>query len=142
MMRVMIDIHIFLDVLLKREPFFEASRDVLRLCEEKKVQGFLPASSATDLFYIIRKGLQSTDAAYRALGSILDIVKVLTVTHDDVLHAYLRRAADFEDCLLATCAGSNRCGAIVTRNKRDFLDFGIPLMSPEELLESVEGRGQ
>ena len=135
-MRLMIDTNIFLDVLLQREPFFESSKAVLKLCEDKKVQGFLSASSATDIFYIVRKGLQSTDAAYKVLGSVLDIVKVLTVTNDDVLNAFMRKAADFEDCLLATCAKSNKCAAIVTRNKKDFLDFGITLMSPEELLKS------
>ncbi len=133
--RLMIDSNIFLDVLLQREPFFESSKAVLKLCEDKKVQGFLSASSVTDIFYIVRKGLQSTDSAYRALGSILDIVKVLTVTNDDVLNAFMQKASDFEDCLLATCARSNKCSVIVTRNKKDFLDFGITLMSPEEILK-------
>lgn len=135
MMRLMIDTNIFLDVLLRREPFFENSRSVLRLCEDRKVQGFLSASGATDIFYIVRKALQSTDAAYKALGAVLDIVKILTVTNDDVLEAFMRKAADFEDCLLAVCAKSNACAAIVTRNKKDFLDFGMTLLSPEELLK-------
>ena len=135
-MRLMIDTNIFLDVLLQREPFFESSKSVLRLCEDRKVQGFLSASSVTDIFYIVKKGLQSTDAAYKALGSVLDIVKVLTVTNEDVLNAYMFKASDFEDCLLATCAKSNKCAAIVTRNKKDFLDFGITLLSPEELLKA------
>ena len=134
-MRLMIDTNIFLDVLLQREPFYESSRNVLSLCEEKKIQGFLSASSVTDIFYIVRKGLQSKDAAYQALGSILDLVKILTVTNEDVLSAYIQKAYDFEDCLLATCAKSNKCNAIVTRNKKDFIDFGITLLSPEELLE-------
>jgi predicted nucleic acid-binding protein len=133
----MIDTNILLDVLLEREPFFSSSRAVLQLCESKKVYGFLSASSATDIFYITRKALQSTELAYQALGSILDIVKVLTVTNEDVLSAYMQRAADFEDCLLATCAKSNKCSAIVTRNKKDFLAFDITLLSPEELLESI-----
>jgi predicted nucleic acid-binding protein len=131
----MIDTNILLDVLLAREPFFADSKAVLQLCEDKQVAGFLSASSATDIFYIIRKALQSTDLAYKALGSVLDIVKVLTVTNEDVLSAYLQHAPDFEDCLLATCAKSNQCAAIVTRNKKDFLGFGITLLSPEELLE-------
>jgi predicted nucleic acid-binding protein len=132
----MIDTNILLDVLLEREPFFSSSKAVLQLCEEKKVYGFLSASSVTDIFYITRKALQSTELAYKALGSVLDIVKVLTVTNDDVLNAYIQRASDFEDCLLATCAKSNKCSAIVTRNKTDFLEFDITLLSPEELLES------
>ena len=129
----MIDTNVFLDVLTRREPFYAQSRAVLALCENRRVQGFLSASSVTDIFYLIRRHFHSTEEAYRALGAILDIVKVLTVTNDDVLNAYIARAPDFEDCLLATCARSNRCDAIVTRNKKDYLTFGLPLLSPEEL---------
>ena len=123
-MRLMIDTNIFLDVLIRREPFYKNSKSVLDLCERRAVLGFLSASSVTDIFYLIR----------RQLHSIFNIAKVLTVTNEDVLSAYAQRAADFEDCLLATCAKSNRCDAIVTRNKKDFLSFGITLLLPEELL--------
>lgn len=136
-MRLMIDTNIFLDVLLQREPFFSSSKTVLQLCEDKKVYGFLSASSVTDIFYLTRKALHNTELAYKALGAVLNIVKVLTVTNEDVLSAYMQHAADFEDCLLATCAKSNKCSAIVTRNKKDFLEFGITLLSPEELLENI-----
>ena len=134
-MRCMIDTNIILDVLMEREPFYEASKTVLSFCEENKVQGFISASTATDIFYIIRKALGSTDDAYDALGHILNIVKVLTVTNEDVNAAFLQKAKDFEDCLLATCARSNKCDAVITRNKKDFLTFGITLYSPEEIIE-------
>lgn len=136
-MKCMIDTNIFLDVLTAREPFFMESKAVLNLCEAKKIQGFLSASSVTDIFYLTRRILHSTDKAYQALGFILDIIKVLTVTNEDVLHAYLQRAADFEDCLLAECAKANKCDVIVTRNKKDFLTFGITLLSPQEILELI-----
>jgi len=135
-MRLMIDTNIFLDVLLQREPFFRASRKVLKLCEEKKIHGFLSASSVTDIFYLVRRGLHSTEEAYRAVGHLLDIAKVLSVTSDDVLNAYTQRASDFEDCLLAICAKSNQCDAIVTRNEKDFAEFEIRIYSPEELLKA------
>lgn len=134
-MRLMIDTNIFLDVMAKREPFFADSKAVLELCENKKVYGFLSASSATDIFYLVRRQLHSIELAYKALGSVLDIAKVLAVTNEDVLNAYIQRASDFEDCLMATCAKANKCDAIVTRNKKDFLNFGITLFSPEELLK-------
>ena len=118
----------------QREPFYANSKAVLKLCENRKVQGFLSASSVTDVFYLVRRQLHSTESAYRALGSVLDLVKVLTVTNEDVLNAYLAKAPDFEDCLLVTCAKSNKCDAIVTRNKKDYLTFGIALLSPEELM--------
>ena len=135
-MRLMIDTNIILDVLLEREPFFTQSKQILTMCESKQILGFISASTATDIFYLVRKALQSTDEAYRALGHILDIVKVLTVTNEDVNAAFLVKAKDFEDCLLATCAKSNKCDGIVTRNKKDFMSFGIELFSPKEILQT------
>lgn len=133
-MRIMIDTNILLDVLIHRDTFFEASRAVLKLCEDRVIQGFVSASAITDLFYITRKALGSVEDTYQVIGSVLNIVRVLAVTNDDVLRAFQTRARDFEDCLMATCAKSNQCDAIVTRNAKDFLNFGIQLYSPEELL--------
>lgn len=136
-MKIMIDTNIILDVLLEREPFYEYSKAILELCEKRKIHGFISASSATDIFYLVRKALSSTEAAYDALGEILNIVKILTVTNDDVNKAFLQKAKDFEDCLLATCAKSNNCDAIITRNKKDFMTFRITLFSPEEFIENI-----
>lgn len=133
-MRCMIDTNVILDVFLGQEPFFTSSKAVLSLCERKKLHGFISASSATDIFYIVRKRLRSTQKAYDALGHVLNIVKILTVTNDDVNTAFLAKAKDFEDCLLAVCARSNKCDGIITRNKEDFQEFRIPLYSPEEIL--------
>ena len=136
-MKCMIDTNIIIDVLTQRQPFFDSSKEVLSLCEKKKILGFISASTATDIFYLTRKALGSVSEAYSALGYLLDIVKVLTVTNEDVNNAFLQKAGDFEDCLLATCAKSNGCDCIVTRNKKDFLSFGISLLSPEEICERI-----
>ena len=134
-MRLMIDTNILLDVLIRRENFYDNSKAVLSLCENHIIQGLVPASAVMDIFYIARKALGSTEDTYRVISSILNIVRILTVTNDDVLTAFQVRAKDFEDCLMATCARSNRCDGIVTRNKKDFLTFGVTLYSPEELLQ-------
>jgi len=134
-MRLMIDTNILLDVLIHNEAFYDHSKAVLKLCEDHVVQGFITASAITDIFYITRKALQSVDETYKVIGSIMNIVKILTVTNDDVVNAFQVKARDFEDCLMATCAKSNKCDCIVTRNKKDFLTFGVTLYSPEELLD-------
>ena len=68
------------------------------------------------------------------INSLLNIVKVLTVTNDDVINAFQLKAKDFEDCLMATCAKSNKCDCIITRNRKDFLGFEMLLYSLEEFL--------
>ena len=137
-MRVMIDTNILLDVLIHRDEFFDSSKAVLSLCEKHTIQGFVSASAITDVFYITRKALGSTNDTYKVISSILNIVRILTVTNDDVLNAFQVKAKDFEDCLMATCAKSNKCDCLVTRNKKDFLTFGITLYSPDKLLQLFE----
>lgn len=132
--KLILDTNIILDVLLSRADYFDASKAVLSLCEAHVIEGFITASSLTDIFYITRRALHSTDDAYQVIGSMLNIVRILTVTNTDVQTAFIMRARDFEDCLLAVCAKSNQCEGIVTRNKDDFVFFGVPLYSPEELL--------
>ena len=137
-MKIMCDTNIFLDVLLEREPFVDDSSKILRLCEEHKLDGVVSASCITDIFYLVRKYTHSVDMAYKAIGKVLEIVKVCSVTNNDVLMAFQRKAKDFEDCLVATCAISIHCDYIVTRNKKDFEEFAIPILTPSELLNQLE----
>ena len=136
-MKIMCDTNVILDVLLDREPFVEDSYKILSLCEEHRIDGFVSASSITDIYYLVRKYTHSTELAYKAIGKLLEIVKVCSVTNNDVLVAYQKKAKDFEDCLLATCAKSIRCDFIITRNKKDFEGFDIPLLTPTELLQQL-----
>lgn len=136
-MKIMCDTNVIIDVLLEREPFSENSCKVLSLCEEHRVDGFISASSVTDIYYLVRKHTHSTDLAYKAVGKLLEIVKVCSVTNNDVLTAFQRKARDFEDCLMATCAKSIRCDYIITRNKKDFEEFDIPLLTPTEFLQQL-----
>lgn len=132
--RLMIDTNIFIDVFTKRQPFYLSSKKVLDYCEDGKIDGFVSASSITDIYYLLRRITKSYEISYQALGSILNIVKVANVTNSDVITAYSKKAKDFEDCLLATCALSNNCKGIVTRNKQDFEQLGITVYSPEEII--------
>lgn len=136
-MKIMCDTNIIIGVLLEREPFVEDSCKVLSLCEDHRIDGFVSASSVTDIYYLVRKYTHSTDLAYKAVGKLLEIVKVCSVTNNDVLTAFQQKAKDFEDCLVATCAKSIRCDCIITRNKKDFEAFGVPALTPAELLRQL-----
>lgn len=134
-MKIMCDTNIILDVMLDREPFAEKSADVLKLCEDRIIEGFITASSITDIFYLIRKQTHSNDIAYNATGKLLEIVSICDVTNQEVLSAYQQRAKDFEDCLLATCAKSINCDYIVTRNIKDFESFAVPAITPTDFMQ-------
>ncbi len=46
-MLVLIDANIVLDILEKREPFYESSNDVLSLCASKKIKGCIALHSVS-----------------------------------------------------------------------------------------------
>ena len=87
-MKIMCDTNVIIDVLLEREPFVEESYRILELCEGHKIDGFVSASSVTDIYYLVRKYTHSTEMAYKAVGKLLEIVKVCSVTNNDVLIAF------------------------------------------------------
>ena len=136
-MKIMCDTNVIIDVLLEQEPFVDDSCKILNLCEEHRMDGFVSASSVTDIFYLVRKYTHSTELAYTAVGKLLEIVKVCSVTNNDVLTAFHKKAKDFEYCLVATCAKSIRCNYIITRNKKDFEEFDVPILTPSELLQQL-----
>lgn len=131
--KVIIDTNIIIDVFAVREPFYEASRQILKMCEDGKIQGFISASTATDIYYLIRK-YAGRDVAEDALGHVLAITTVLDVTGDDVITAYGRHSSDFEDCLLGVCAAKSGVDTIITRDKKGFNTCGIPYVSPADFL--------
>lgn len=137
-MKIMIDTNIIIDVLLERKPFVEDSYKLLSLCEEHKIDGFISASSITDIYYLVRKYTHSNELAYKAIGKILEIVKICSVTNAEVLTAFQKKAKDFEDCLVAVCADSIHCDYIVTRNLKDFEEFEISAISPAEILSNFQ----
>ncbi len=55
MMRLMLDTNVLLDALLSREPWVEAATLLWKANDEGKIQGYIAASSFTDIFYIARK---------------------------------------------------------------------------------------
>lgn len=50
--------------------------------------GCISASAVTDIFYITRKTLESIADTYKVIRSVLNIVRILTVTNEDVLNAF------------------------------------------------------
>ena len=50
-MRMLIDTNVIMDVLVGREPFLHDSRQVLKMCKNKQIHGYLSAHTITNLFY-------------------------------------------------------------------------------------------
>ena len=119
-MRIMVDTNVLLDILQKREPFFSDSYQALRKAIEAEAECLLSASAVTDIFYVLRKALQSPQQAKERVEQLAALVTFADVTGMDIHTALSREMQDFEDAVVDAVAERNEADCILTRNTKDF----------------------
>lgn len=134
-MRILIDTNVLADALLGRDPYYDIAYNILTMCANKQVYGYIAAHSVSDLFYILRKSMTKGERR-EALKNICQIVKVEGIDSFKIISALNNEDfGDFEDCLQEECAVSVSAAYIITRNIKDFAVSRIPAMLPDEFLE-------
>ncbi|MDZ8139139.1 MAG: PIN domain-containing protein [Nostoc sp. DedQUE04] len=135
-MRILLDTNIIVDDALEREPFLEASEQVLVLVEQGQVEGYISASTFSDLYYIIRRarGREWTLTYLRQLVNFCQVAIVDSTTINMALNLNFR---DFEDAIQYSSAVLNHLDAIITRNPRDFPVATPRIITPEELIQEL-----
>ncbi|MDZ8070028.1 MAG: PIN domain-containing protein [Nostoc sp. DedQUE08] len=135
-MKILLDTNIIVDDALEREPFLEASEQVLVLVEQGQVEGYISASTFSDLYYIIRRarGREWTLTYLRQLVNFCQVAIVDSTTINMALNLNFR---DFEDAIQYSSAVLNHLDAIITRNPRDFPVATPRIITPEELIQEL-----
>jgi predicted nucleic acid-binding protein len=136
-MNVLIDTNVALDVILGRKPFIEQSSRVLLLSEKAMINGYISASTATDIFYIMHKEFQNKDKAYDAMIKLCQAVKVAVVDGETIDKALKLRWDDFEDCVQFVAARELNADYIITRDVDGFADSEITPLTPAEFLGTL-----
>lgn len=135
-MKVLLDTNILVDDALERQPFLEASEQVLVLVEQGEVEGYVSASTFSDLYYIIRR-VRGREWTLNYLRQLITFCQVATVERVAITMALSINFRDFEDAIQYSTAVVNQLDAIVTRNPQDF-PVTIPrIMSPEQLIQEL-----
>lgn len=133
MRRVLYDLNVILDVLLRREPFLPASAAALDAVTQPDTEGFLSGHAVTTIFYLLRRNV-GTEEAHELLAHLLARLKVAPVTDSGVREALARRFKDFEDAVTVCAAEEVGATVIVTRNPADFARSPVPAVLPEVFL--------
>lgn len=137
-MKLMIDTNIILDIMLKREPFFNASYSALTGAIGRDIECMISTSAVTDLFYLLRKAFKSSEKARQTIGTLTQTFSLAAVTPPEVNAALISDIADFEDAVVDAVALHNKASYIITRNTRDYASSSVPAIAPEELLPILE----
>lgn len=135
-MKVLLDTNIILDVALKRQPFFDNSDTVVSFVEQGQIEGYICASSFSDLYYIIRKD-KGRNLALEFLTEIVTVCRIATLDSNTINMALNVNFRDFEDAIQYSTAVINHLDAIITRNPGDFSVTTPRILTPEQLIQEL-----
>ena len=132
-MRLLIDGNILLDVLQKREPHYEESANVWRMCETDLAEGCVSALTFANLVYVMRKELN--EEKIREVHQKLSLIfNFEDLNASDISTAVDMKWDDFEDAVQAATAKRIHADYIITRNVKDFSKGEVMALTPTEFL--------
>lgn len=136
-MKVLIDTNILIDFLAERQPFYDTAEEIMDLCIEGKVDGYLAAHSITNTFYIMRKS--PVEVLRKMLSKVLSFLSVIGIDGEKLISAINNLDFDdIEDCLQLVCAEECKAEYIITRNIKDFTGSKIPPITPVDFLSMLK----
>jgi len=134
MKRILIDTNIVIDLLSKREDFYEDSANLFSQADKKELCLTISSLTFANTNYILTK-LKSAKEAREILRKFKVLVELLSLD-DKITELALSDESfpDFEDGLQYYSAIENDVDIIITRNKKDFKNSKLPILTSKEYL--------
>lgn len=137
-MKILIDINVIIDALTSREPWNESAEKIFIMAANHIINMYITASSATDIYYLVRKHLHDTDMAKQIMGKLYSLTGILEVTGSDCVDALASPITDYEDAVVERVAANAEMDYIVTRNVKDFQKGMVKVILPGEFIGLME----
>ena len=132
-MKIFLDTNVLLDIFMRREPYYDASAQVVYACERGQFTGGFTTLSACNIVYALRKQLGSTQTI-EAIRRLVGIIEPIGTSVASLLQSLENPQTDFEDTVQSKCALEWNADTIITRDKSGFTDSAIPVLTPSEFL--------
>ena len=139
-MNVLVDTNVWLDVILRRAPHYEASAEAVACLDGPDHAPYIAAHAVTTIAYLVERARDRQTSA-GATGALLGRVGVAAVEGVVLRGALDSRVGDYEDAVVTAAAVRAGLDAIVTRNARDFADAELPVFTPRELIAALRDAG-
>jgi predicted nucleic acid-binding protein len=134
MNKILVDTNIVLDLLAKREPFYDSAAALFTLADKNKVRLAISSLSVANTIYVLSRN-KSAKEAREILRRFKVLVRVLNL-NDKIIDLALADGSfkDFKDGLQYYSAIENNLELILTRNPKDFKSSKLPVMSADEFI--------
>lgn len=132
-MNLFLDTNILIDLTADRQPFSNWATRIFIDAKKGKFKLHTSTISILICYYIINKQL-GTNKAKMAIKVLLEYLEIHDCSKHHLSKALSSQFVDFEDAVQHECAQShNGIDVIVTRNKKDFKNSSIAVLSSEEV---------
>ncbi|UTC93349.1 PIN domain-containing protein [Treponema denticola] len=136
MKKVLIDLNIILDFLNKRN-FHEEAANIINMCVEKKLFGFIAAHEITTLSYFLLKEKKDKNKAADIISALLDIFNIIPIDEKILREALFSPVKDYEDAVIEVSSVKNSIDYIISRNLGDFKSARVQVFTPEQFFIKV-----
>ena len=119
-MKILVDTNVIIDALTSREPWNESAEKIFLMGANNIVDMYITASSATDIYYLVRKHLHNAETARQVMGKLYSLVGILEVKEEDGVDALVSPITDYEDAVVEQVARRSGVECIVTRNQKEY----------------------
>ena len=103
-MKALIDTCVIVDVLQKREPFYQDAMDIVLFVSNRQFLGVLTAKSITDIYYILRRSIHNEDEVRQLLRTLFILFDVEDTFSTDCQIALSSSIKDYEDAIMVQTA--------------------------------------
>jgi len=134
MSRILIDTNIVIDLLSRREKFYDEAADLFSRADKNELKLTISSLTFANINYILTK-LKSAKEAREILRKFKVLVELLALD-DKITELALSddNFPDFENGLQYYSAIENEIDVIITRNKKDFKNSKISVLTAKEFL--------
>ena len=136
MKRVFLDSNVILDSILQREGY-EVVNQILQMGKYLYFKNCTSVLSFANIAYILRKYIPNKEDLHNTMTSLFKCLSILPMSDLQVFDSLKRWGPDFEDALQMACADYGSCDLVITRDKKHFQGFTLPVYTPEEFFRAV-----
>jgi len=137
--KLFLDTNVVIDLLGEREPFYESAAKIATLADKGKIQIFVSALTYSTTYYLLAR-FEDKEIVKEKIRKFKVIAETSDLTDKIVDKGLASKFLDFEDSLQYYCALTMDCKIIITRNGKDFKESDIPVLTPDEYLNSIKNK--
>lgn len=137
MKKIFIDTNIVIDLLSRREPFYDEAATLFSLADKKQIKLTVSSLTIANTSYALLRQMDS-NMAKSILRKLRLIVNILPLD-DKIIGLALNdeNFHDFEDGLQYFTAIENGQDLIITRNLKDFKNSKLPIMTAKQFIKMI-----